>query len=36
MHLSRIVVLVADGIMQRDLSQIGSHRDKGDHDIVVQ
>ena len=36
MHLLRIVVLVADSIVQRDLSQIVLYKIKGDHNVVVQ
>ena len=36
MHLPRIVILVADCIIQRDLSQIILYNDSRDHDIMVQ
>ena len=36
MHLPRIVVLVADRIVQRDSSQIISYNDNTDHDVMVQ
>ena len=36
MHLPRTVVLIADGIVQKDLSQIISYNDKRDRDVKVQ
>ena len=36
MHLPRIVVLVADCIVQRDSSQIISYNDNRDRDVLVQ
>ena len=35
MHLPRIVVLVADGIVQENSSQIVLYKDKRDHDILI-
>ena len=36
MHLPRIVVLVADCIVWKDLSQIISYNDNKDCDVMVQ
>ena len=36
MHLPRKVVLVVDGIVQGDSSQIISYNDNEDHDVMVQ
>ena len=36
MHLPRIVVLVADCIVQRDSSQIILYNDNRDRDVTVQ
>ena len=36
MHLLRIVVLIADCIIQRDSSQIVLYNDNRDHNVLVQ